>query len=54
MIVIIATIMILIIIVFAILIININNDNMFSCRGDGLCVWLAVGPVMFRDNVVLF
>lgn len=41
--------------VIAILIsININNNNMFSFRGDGLCVWLAVGPVMFRDDVVLF
>ena len=22
--------------------------------GGGLCVWLAVGPVMFTDDVVLF
>ena len=50
-----AMIMILIIIVIAILIIiNMNNNNMFSFRGDGLCVWLAVGPVMFRDDVILF
>ena len=53
MIVIIAMIIILITLV-TVIIISINNNVMFSFRGSGLCVWLAVGPVMFTDDVVLF
>ena len=52
-IVILAMIMILITLV-TVIIISINNNVMFSFRGSGLCVWLAVGPVMFTDDVVLF
>ena len=46
--------MLLIIIVIVFLISMIFNNNVFSFKGDGLCVWLAVGPMMFRDDVALF
>ena len=46
---------IVMIIIVIVIIISINNNNvMFSVGGVVLCVWLAVGPVMFTDDVVLF